>query len=152
MQTDYEIWSDGSCHNPGPGTTCTHIYQSGRLIKEITTFDPTTTNNRMEIIAVLLGLKWCPDQSRIRFYCDNDYVVCGFNDWMHKWVKIDMFGEQRWKNKKNLDLWRNMLFEHKRLKAKGIWVKAHIGIPNNEKCDLRASELLESFTGQAPRY
>jgi ribonuclease HI len=139
-------YTDGGCEpNPGKGTwafICKDPYheQSG--------FDVSTTNNRMEMMAVLNAIEHATQMTpeSIVIFCDNKYVVNGFNSWMRKWAKkgwIISGGEPV----KNLDIWRQ-LWQYRKI-ATLEWVRGHNGDEFNELADqLVRTEYEKTFGGQ----
>jgi len=136
------IYSDGgSLGNPGPGGFgAVMLYGSKR--KEVTGGFRLTTNNRMELLAVISGLEALnPNFSyQVDIYSDSRYIVDAINKgWLRKW-KFN--GWTRGKKEKvvNTDLWKrldNLMDQHD---VKFNWVKAHVGIPENERCDQLAKQ------------
>ena len=125
------IYTDGaSSGNPGPGGFGV-ILRSGKHYKEISEGFRNTTNNRMELLAVIVGLESIklPNQD-IMIYSDSKYVIDSVEKkWVFNWVKISF------KNKKNKDLWLRFLEIYKVHKINFTWVKGHNGHPENERCD-----------------
>jgi tRNA-Thr(GGU) m(6)t(6)A37 methyltransferase TsaA len=136
------IYTDGACYkNPGPGGYAAVILDEDKEI-EITGYEPETTNNRMELRAVIEALKVVRKNKKIILYSDANYVVQGINEWITSWKK------RGWKtasNKpvKNLDLWKELdhLFEKKNVELKKV--AAHSGNEYNEKVDSLAKEEIE---------
>jgi ribonuclease HI len=125
------IYSDGSSRgNPGPGGYGT-VLQAGTHRKELSQGFKLTTNNRMELMAVIAGLEALKvDQCKVTVYTDSKYVADSVTKgWVFNWVKT------RFKGKKNADLWLRFLEVYKRHRVKFIWVKGHSHIPGNERCD-----------------
>lgn len=125
------IYSDGSSRgNPGPGGYGT-VLQAGAHRRELSQGYKLTTNNRMELMAVIAGLEALKvDHCRVIVYTDSKYVADSVEKgWIHNWVKI------RFKGKKNADLWLRFLEVYKRHKVKFVWIRGHSDIPGNERCD-----------------
>lgn len=125
------IYTDGSSRgNPGPGGYGT-ILQSGNHKKELSEGFRLTTNNRMELLAVIIGLEALKiPQSEVTIYTDSKYVADSVTKgWVFAWVKT------RFKGKKNADLWTRFLKIYPKHKVKFVWVKGHANIPGNERCD-----------------
>ena len=136
------IYTDGACYkNPGPGGYAAIILDEDKEI-EITGYKPDTTNNRMELMAVIEALKVVKKNKKIILYSDSNYVVKGINEWIKSWKKR---GWRTASNKpvKNLDLWKELdkLFEKKNVKLKKV--AAHSGNEFNEKVDKLAKEEIE---------
>jgi ribonuclease HI len=126
-----EIYTDGaSSGNPGPGGYGV-ILRSGKHYKELSAGYRKTTNNRMELLAVIKGLEAIktPNQD-VTIYSDSKYVIDSIEKrWVHGWVVKGFAG------KKNKDLWIRYLNISKLHKIKFVWVRGHNGHPENERCD-----------------
>ncbi len=125
------IYSDGASRgNPGPGGYGT-ILQAGSHQKELSQGYRLTTNNRMELMAVIAGLEALKvEQCRVTIYTDSRYVADAVEKgWVYNWVS------KRFKGKKNADLWLRFLEVYRRHKVKFIWIKGHAENPYNERCD-----------------
>ncbi len=132
------MYTDGACSgNPGPGGFGT-ILKYGKHEKEISGGEASTTNNRMELSAVIAGLKALKEPCKVSVYSDSKYVVDAVNlGWAEKWKK------NGWKrsNKEpalNIDLWEKLLALINIHKVSFHWVKGHAGHPENERCDALA--------------
>lgn len=128
------LFTDGaSSGNPGPGGYGV-ILRCGSLEKEMSGGFACTTNNRMELLAVIVGLeaiKW--EKATVVVYSDSSYVVKALNEgWLQNWER------KGWKKVKNVDLWQRFLAVYKRHKVTFNWVKGHAGHPENERCDALA--------------
>ncbi|SFP92601.1 ribonuclease HI [Hydrogenimonas thermophila] len=133
------IFCDGSSlGNPGPGGYGV-ILRYGNREKELTGGDPMTTNNRMELMAVIEGLKALKEPCDVTIYSDSSYVVNGINEWLEGWVK------RNFKKVKNPELWQSYIEAAKPHKIKAVWVKGHNGHPENERCDELARTTAEKF-------
>ena len=134
------IYTDGSSRgNPGPGGYGTVMkYKEHR--KEMSEGFRKTTNNRMELLAVIIGLEALKvQQANVTVYSDSKYVVDAVEKgWLAGWIKKDF------KGKKNKDLWVRFHEVYQKHKVKFQWVKGHAGIPENERCDQLAVEAAES--------
>ncbi len=136
------IYTDGSCYNnPGPGAYAAIILDEDKEI-DITGFEPSTTNNRMELQAVIEALKIVRKNKNIILYSDSNYVVKGINEWMISWKR------RGWKtsaNKtvKNKELWKKLDEEISKKNVKLKKVKAHSGEEYNEKVDSLAKEEID---------
>lgn len=125
------IFTDGAASgNPGPGGYGV-ILKSGSHYKEISEGFRHTTNNRMELLAVCVGLESIKKiDQEITIFSDSKYVIDSVEKkWVFGWVKKGFAG------KKNKDLWLRYLQSHKIHQVKFVWVKGHAGHPENEKCD-----------------
>ncbi|MCK5102524.1 MAG: ribonuclease HI [Cyclobacteriaceae bacterium] len=125
------IYTDGASKgNPGPGGYGV-VLKYGKHRKELSEGFRKTTNNRMELLAVIKGLEALTrDGLEVTIYSDSKYVVDSVTKgWLWGWVKKDF------KDKKNPDLWLRFIPAYKRQKVKFKWVKGHAGNPENERCD-----------------
>lgn len=126
-----EIYTDGAASgNPGPGGFGT-ILRSGKHEKELSGGFRITTNNRMELLAVIIGLEALKSiNNEVMVYSDSKYVVDSVEKrWVFNWVKTGF------KDKKNKDLWMRFLSAYKLQKVKFTWIKGHNAHPENERCD-----------------
>ena len=135
------IYTDGAARgNPdgpgGYGTVMEYVDTKGELHrKEISQGYKKTTNNRMELMAVIAGLEALNRPCEVMLYSDSKYVVDAFNQrWIDGWLKK---GWKRGKNEpvKNVDLWKRLLAAKEKHQVKFNWVKGHDGHPQNERCD-----------------
>jgi ribonuclease HI len=130
------IYTDGSSRgNPGPGGYGTvMIYKQFK--KELGEGFRRTTNNRMELLAVIKGLEAIKEPGwNVLIYSDSKYVVDAVDKgWLFDWEK------KYFKGKKNEDLWRKFLHEYRKHKVRFQWVKGHAGNPGNERCDEIATQ------------
>lgn len=126
-----EIYTDGACSgNPGPGGFGVVLKWQGHK-KELMAGFKKTTNNRMELLAVIVGLESikAPNQ-QVLVVSDSKYVVDAVEKrWVFGWVK------KNFKDKKNPDLWKRFLKIYAQHQVKFQWVKGHAGHPENERCD-----------------
>lgn len=135
------IYTDGSSRgNPGPGGYGV-ILQSGNHRKELSHGFKLTTNNRMELLAVIIGLESIKILgSEVHIYSDSKYVVEAVEKkWVFGWVKKDF------KDKKNPDLWKRFLLIYSKHKVKFHWIKGHNDHPENERCDVLATEAADGY-------
>lgn len=126
------IYTDGSSRgNPGPGGYGV-ILMYGSHKKELSQGYRLTTNNRMELMAVIAGLKAITKNGiPIRIYSDSQYVVKAIEEgWLNNWIRTDFKG-----GKKNPDLWREYYELSRKFNIKMIWVKGHADNPYNNRCD-----------------
>lgn len=139
------IYTDGAARgNPdgpgGYGTVLEYVDSKGELhTKELSQGYKKTTNNRMELMAVIAGLEALNRPCEADVYSDSKYVVDAFNQhWIDGWLKK---GWKRGKNEpvKNIDLWKRLLAAKEKHQVKFIWVKGHDGHPQNERCDALAT-------------
>ena len=129
-----EIFTDGSSlGNPGPGGWCALLrYKNHEKI--IRGGEENTTNNRMELTAVIEALKALKEPCEIELFADSIYVLKGIDEWLENWVK------KNFKNVKNVDLWKEFINVSKKHKININWVKGHSGHKENEICDKIAKE------------
>lgn len=130
------IFTDGAARgNPGPGGYGV-VLISGTYRKELSQGFKLTTNNRMELMAAIVGLEALKiTPCNVTIYTDSKYVADSVEKrWVFNWVKIGF------KGKKNSDLWKRFLEVHKKHRIKFMWVKGHANIPENERCDQLAVE------------
>lgn len=139
------IFTDGACSgNPGPGGFATILEYNGRE-KIITAGFRKTTNNRMELLSVVEGLKAIKRYDiPVVVYSDSRYVVDSVQKgWLSNWIKSGF------KGKKNVDLWKDFQLEYSKFSnVKFIWVKGHNGHPMNERCDILAVTASKSSNKQ----
>jgi ribonuclease HI len=134
------VYTDGSAlGNPGPGGYGI-VLISGRHRKELSQGYRLTTNNRMELLAVIVALESLRiPGSNVTIYTDSRYVADAVEKkWLFGWEKT------RFKNKKNPDLWKRFLVAYRKHKVNFIWVKGHANIPENEICDRLAVNAAKS--------
>jgi len=130
------IYTDGASRgNPGPGGYGI-VLMSGEHFREISAGYRLTTNNRMELLAVIVALETLKKEgSDVTVYTDSQYVVNAVTKgWLNDWVK------KRFKGKKNQDLWMRFLQIYPKHKVNFIWIKGHNDNPWNERCDQLAVE------------
>mgnify|MGYP000365382291 FL=1 len=133
------LFSDGSAlGNPGPGGYGTIIrYKQSEKI--LTGGEKHTTNNRMELLGVIEGLRALKEPCKVEITSDSSYVVKGINEWLVGWIKRDF------KKVKNPDLWKAYIEAAKGHKIHAVWVRGHDGHDENERCDEIARTTAEKF-------
>ncbi len=133
--TKVDIFTDGACSgNPGPGGYGT-ILRAGGVEKELSGGEANTTNNRMELMAVIIGLKALRRPCDITIYTDSQYVANGITKgWAEGWKKNGWRKADK-KPALNSDLWETLLSELSKHEYRIIWLKGHAGHPENERCD-----------------
>lgn len=133
--TKVDMFTDGACSgNPGPGGYGTILRCNG-VEKELSGGEPETTNNRMELLAVITGLKALKRSCDITIYTDSQYVANGITKgWAESW-KRNGWRKADKKPAQNPDLWDELLTELAKHKYEIVWVKGHAGHPENERCD-----------------
>ena len=139
--TGIEIFTDGACSgNPGPGGWAA-ILRSGAHERELSGGEISTTNNRMELMAVIEALRQIKRPSRVTIHTDSRYVMDGASKWLHAWK------EKGWKTAdkkpvKNEDLWQLLDQEMARHRLEWRWVAGHSGHPENERADALARKAI----------
>ncbi|MBF0330064.1 MAG: ribonuclease HI [Nitrospirae bacterium] len=134
-----EIFADGACSgNPGPGGFGA-ILRSGEKEKEISGFEPMTTNNRMELTAIIIALESLKMPCRLIVTTDSNYVVKGMNEWINGWIKNNWKNSQK-KEVLNRDLWERLIKAARPHDVSWKWIKGHNGHAENERCDRLATE------------
>lgn len=131
MANQITIYTDGAASgNPGPGGFGV-VLMAGALRKELMAGFRMTTNNRMELLGVIVGLEALKRPAcEVTIYSDSKYVVDAVEKgWVFGWEKVGF------KNKKNQDLWKRFLIVYRKHKVKFVWVKGHADVPENERCD-----------------
>ena len=141
--TKIDLHTDGACSgNPGPGGWCCILVFQG-VEKELSGSDNYTTNNKMELQAVIEGLKYIGTMTfkalDINLYSDSQYVVRAINEWLPGWIK------KNFKDKANVSMWKEYFELSQRHKINAIHVKAHNGDHYNERCDKIAYNLSQSL-------
>ncbi len=134
------IYTDGACEgNPGRGGYGA-VMLWGKKRKELSGGFERTTNNRMELLAVIEALSALKQPSKVRLYSDSNYVVNAMNKgWVQTWRQKGWRNSQN-KPTPNVDLWKRLLALCERHDVEFIWVKGHSGIEENERCDMLAVE------------
>jgi ribonuclease HI len=133
-----EIYSDGACRgNPGPGGWGAILRFNG-IEKELYGGEAATTNNKMELTAVIRALEALKERSKVRIYTDSQYVQKGIKEWIHGWKR------NGWKTAakepvKNQELWLELDELRNRHDIEWHWVKGHAGHPENERADALAN-------------
>lgn len=137
------MFTDGACRgNPGPGGWGVVMsYQETR--RSLQGFSPQTTNNRMELTAIIEGLRVLNRPCDIELYTDSKYVLQGINDWMLNWKRNGWKTAAR-KPVKNIDLWQLLDDEINRHNINWKWVKGHSGNAGNEMADQLANQAIDT--------
>ena len=137
--TIIDIYTDGACKgNPGPGGWGAFL-KSGDHEKDIFGGESQTTNNRMELMAVIEALKTLNNRSRIRLFIDSQYVKNGINIWISNWKKNGWRTSNK-KAVKNVDLWMQLDELVPNHEIEWIWVKGHARNFGNERADALANQ------------
>ena len=141
------IYTDGACSgNPGPGGWGAVLMYNEHK-KEIAGAEPQTTNNRMELMAVIKALESLKNECEVELYSDSAYVINSFNNgWIYNWQK------NGWKTKdkepvKNQELWETLYQYTQKHKVKWIKVKGHADNEYNNRCDKMAREQIKKLVG-----
>jgi len=136
-----EIFTDGACSgNPGVGGYGAILRYKGQQ-KELSGFEAETTNNRMELMAVIRALESLKRSCRVCVVTDSKYVVKGITEWIHNWKKNSWKTSGK-KDVLNKDLWLNLLRLTEKYDITWQWVRGHDGHSENEKCDRLAREAI----------
>lgn len=133
------LFSDGSAlGNPGPGGYGTILRYNGKE-RVLSGGERHTTNNRMELLGVIAGLRALKEPCQVEVISDSSYVVKGINEWLDNWIKRDF------QKVKNPDLWQEYVHVSQQHTVVGTWVKGHDGHEENERCDEIARTKAEAF-------
>ncbi len=142
--TTVELFSDGAClGNPGPGGWAALLRFKGQE-KEVSGGEPHTTNNRMELMAVIGGLNALSRACRVAVTTDSQYVQKGITQWIHGWKRKGWKTADK-KPVKNADLWQALDEAQKRHTVTWHWVRGHDGHVENERVDVLARTEAEKF-------
>ena len=134
-----EVFTDGACKgNPGPGGWGV-VLRMGHHEKDMAGNEPDTTNNRMELTAVIRALQALKEPCHVHLHTDSRYVIDGITKWIFGWQKNGWKTAAR-KPVLNADLWQELLLAITRHRIEWIWVKGHDGHPENERADKLASD------------
>jgi len=134
-----DVFADGACKgNPGPGGWGVLLRAGGRET-EMFGGEAQTTNNRMELTAVIEGLRSLKEHSKVRVYTDSQYVQKGISEWIHNWKRRGWMTSDK-KPVKNVDLWKALDEVAQAHQVSWHWVKGHAGHPENERADALANK------------
>jgi len=142
----YELFTDGACSgNPGPGGWA-YLLRDMATGEELERWggDPKTTNNQMELLAVLTALESLGSPAVVELYADSKYVVNGLSEWMAGWKKRGWRKADK-KPVLNLELWKRLDVQAERHKLTSNWVAAHNEHVENERCDFLAVAARERY-------
>lgn len=143
LRPDVTIYTDGACSgNPGPGGYGA-ILISGSHRREISRGFARTTNQRMELMAVIAALERLKRPSDVRVVTDSAYVRQGITRWIHQWRRRGWRTASK-KPVKNRDLWEQLSALTEKHRVEWEWVKGHSGHPENERCDALATSAIRS--------
>jgi ribonuclease HI len=138
------IYTDGACSgNPGPGGWGSVLLFNGHR-RELSGGDAETTNNQMEMMAVIQALESLKRPCSVMIYTDSVYVMKGMTEWIEQWKK------RNWKTAakkpvKNVELWQRLEQAVSPHQVKWQWVKGHSGVPGNERADELATNAIHPF-------
>ena len=139
-----EIYTDGACRGtPGPGGWGV-LLSSGEHERELSGAEVLTTNNRMELTAVIRALEALKRPSEVRIFTDSEYVRRGITEWVRSWKARGWKTADR-KPVKNQDLWERLDALAAGHKIEWRWVKGHSGVPGNERVDRLANEAIDAM-------
>jgi ribonuclease HI len=134
-----ELFTDGACKgNPGPGGWGA-ILRMGPHEKEMSGSDPQTTNNRMEMMAVIKGLNALTEACEVHVHTDSRYVIDGMTKWIQGWQKKGWINASK-QPVRNADLWHDLIEAARRHRISWNWVRGHAGHVENERADRLASD------------
>jgi ribonuclease HI len=140
-----DIFTDGACKgNPGPGGWGA-LLRLGRHEKELSGGEAETTNNRMEMTAVIRGLNALIEPCEVTIHTDSRYVIDGMTKWIHGWQKRGWVNAAK-KPVANEDLWRELMEAVRPHVVHWEWIKGHSGHPENERVDALASGAASQLT------
>jgi ribonuclease HI len=141
---EIRVYTDGACEgNPGPGGYAAIIDKDGKRI-EVKGGERQTTNNRMELLAVIAALRTLTEPSTVRVVTDSQYVAKGMTSWIHSWRR------KGWKTSsgapvKNRDLWEELDALAGKHRLRFEWIRGHNGHPENERADALAREAIRNL-------
>lgn len=143
-----ELFTDGACSgNPGPGGYGV-ILKYKNNVKELWGGEPDTTNNRMELTAVITGLEALKEPCEVDLYSDSKYIIDAVTKgWAVKWKANNWIKSDK-KPALNADLWEKLLCLLKKHKVNFNWIKGHAGHPENERCDQLAVQGSKTFSSK----
>jgi ribonuclease HI len=137
-----ELWTDGACKgNPGPGGWGV-LMRSGTHEKTLHGGEMATTNNRMELMAVIQGLTELKRSCTVTIHTDSQYVMKGMTEWLANWKRRGWVTADK-KPVKNAELWRMLDEQVSRHRVSWRWVRGHAGDPGNERADQLANQGVE---------
>ena len=148
IESTVTIFTDGACRgNPGPGGWGA-LLQAGATEKELWWGERNTTNNRMELTAVIRALEALKRPVAVRIHTDSQYVQKGISQWIHNWKKNGWRTSDK-KPVKNADLWQRLDVLSGQHDVAWIWVKGHAGHPGNERADKLANRGIDELPAQS---
>ncbi|MCE1241074.1 MAG: ribonuclease HI [Azonexaceae bacterium] len=148
MTESVDIYTDGACRgNPGPGGWGV-LLRMGAHEKELWGGEAATTNNRMELLAVINALDAMKRPISARVHSDSQYVLKGIREWIHGWKRNGWKTADK-KPVKNADLWQRLDELARQHRIEWIWVKGHAGDPGNERADALANRGIDELKERA---
>jgi ribonuclease HI len=146
MTETVDIFTDGACSgNPGPGGWGALLRIDAKE-KELSGYEPATTNNRMELMAVIEALRALKRPVTARVHTDSQYVQKGISEWIHGWKKRGWLTADK-KPVKNADLWQALDAARSGHAIEWLWVRGHAGHVENERVDALARRAIENKGG-----
>ncbi|MDR2787861.1 MAG: ribonuclease HI [Candidatus Accumulibacter sp.] len=146
IESAITVFTDGACReNPGPGGWGV-LLRTGTVEKELWGGEENTTNNRMELTAVIRALEALKRPAAVQIHTDSQYVQKGISQWIHNWKKNGWQTSDK-KAVKNIDLWQRLDALCERRDIAWIWVKGHAGHPGNERADRLANRGIDELPG-----
>ncbi len=137
-----EIYTDGACRgNPGPGAWGALVRQDGKT-RELSGFDPETTNNRMELTAAIEAIASLPEGVEAVVVSDSRYMIDGITKWVAGWLRRN-WRKSDGKPVLNQELWQRLVSVTESRNVTWRWVEGHTGHPENERCDALANECID---------
>jgi len=144
--SEVEVFTDGACRgNPGPGGWAAILRYRGTE-KDLSGFEPDTTNNRMEMMAAIVGLEALKRPCRVRLHSDSQYLRDGITKWINGWKRRGWFTADK-QPVKNIDLWQRLDAAAAPHDVTWIWVRGHSGHPENEQADALARARIAEASG-----
>jgi len=141
------LYADGSCHgNPGPGGWAAILECNGQS-RELMGAEPATTNNQMELRAVIEGLTALKEPCSVEVWSDSRYVIDGMKSWLANWKRRGWQTADR-KPVKNVELWQALDAATARHRITWHWVRGHNGHPQNERCDELANDAIRRMLSE----
>ena len=145
-QTTLHMWTDGACKgNPGPGGWGV-LMTYGEHVRELLGGEALTTNNRMELMAVIRGLESLKRHRVVHLHVDSVYVMNGMTRWIHAWKRNGWRTADK-KPVKNAELWQELETQVAKHEVHWEWVKGHAGDPGNERADQLANLGVDQVRG-----
>ncbi len=146
-RTEVHLYTDGACRgNPGPGGWGVLMRYQGHE-KELAGGEPRTTNNRMELMAAIMGLEALKRPCRVTVTTDSQYVARGITEWLANWKRRGWLTADK-KPVKNADLWQRLDAALAPHQVQWVWVRGHSGHPENERADRLATGAIDSLAAR----